>query len=180
MTWLTLQRRGDRGSLPMALMVITVGLLLSAAITPVVVRQITSTRTLASHDVALNAAQAGIDVMLARVRAASDLGSGLPEQLPPCTLSGDAGVSDAGESLPYYVSIQYRDQDGVPVTCPVTDVPTTAFVQSIGYGTTVPSPGGGTSSCPTRPASPDVLPCRILTATYVFSTSNTNIPGGSI
>jgi hypothetical protein len=152
---------GDRGSMPMALLVITVGITLSAAIAPLVVRQIGATRTFASRDVALNAAQAGMDVMMARVRAAaeSDL-SGLLEKLPPCTLSGDAGVAGAGEVMSYAVTIVYRDQDGAALSCPATNVPTTAVVTSVGRAT---------AGAP-----------RTLTANYVFTTSNTNIPGGQI
>jgi hypothetical protein len=177
----TLRWRDERGSMPMALLVITVGLALSAAITPIVVRQFQSTRNLASRDVALNAAQAGMDMVMAQVRAASDTSlNGLLEDLPACVVSGDAGVSDAGESMPYYVTVDYRDQDNKPLGCPVNSVPTTALLTSVGYGTSVRNPSGTTTNCKARPASPDVLPCRVLTATYVFSTSNTTIPGGQI
>lgn len=172
---LTLQRRDDRGSLPLALLVITIGLAMSAAMTPIVVRQFNSTRGLASRDTALNAAQAGMDVMMARVRAASnDKLEGLLENLPPCTMSGDAGVSGAGESLPWYVTAVYLDQDGNTLSpCPPNDVPATAVVTSYGYGTNT-----GTCADGRTPAVGKA--CRILSATYVFTTSNTNIPGGQI
>lgn len=172
---LTLQRRDDRGSLPLALMVITIGIALSAAMTPIVVRQFTATRGLESRDTALNAAQAGMDVMMAQVRAAADDKlNGLLENLPPCTMSGDAGVSGTDESLPWYVTIIYRDQDDNTLTpCPPNDVPSTAIVTSYGYGT-----NDGTCADGRTPAVGKA--CRILTATYVFTTSNTNIPGGQI
>ena len=155
-------RPDDRGSLPMALLVITVGLGMSAMLAPIVIRQITSTRNVVDRDLALNAAQAGLDMMMARVRAASDdTRFGLLEDLPPCTLSGDAGVG-GGNSLPFDVKIIYRDHDGAELTpCPVETVPATASVSVTGRGG-----GHGVS--------------RTLTATYVFTTNNANIPGGQL
>ncbi|WP_250008361.1 ricin-type beta-trefoil lectin domain protein [Actinoplanes sp. M2I2] len=154
-------RRDERGSMPMAMLVVTVVLSLSALLVPLVLRQIKTTQNLTERNLALNAAQAGMDVMMARVRAAADQDdqSGYLENLPPCTLTGDAGTKAAGERLAYTVTLTYRDQDGLDMPCPATDVPTTAIVTSVGVG-------GSTR--------------RTLTATYVFSTSNTNIPGGQI
>ena len=158
---IVLRPAGDRGSMLMAMLVVTVGLGLSAMLAPVVIRQFSATRSLVVRNTELNAAQAGMDLMMARVRAASDNQlNGLLEDLPPCTLDGTAGVGGAGDSLAYHVTIQYRDQDGAALTCPLTDVPTTAVVTSVGA-----DDAGG---------------ARTLTATYVFTTSNTNIPGGAI
>ncbi|MFF5081829.1 ricin-type beta-trefoil lectin domain protein [Actinoplanes sp. NPDC000266] len=154
--------RGDDGSLPMAMLVITVVLSLSAILTPIVIRQIKTTQHLSERNIALNAAQAGMDVMMARVRAAADPDnqSGYLENLPPCTLTGSAGVASTGVPLTYTVTLVYQDQDGKDMTaCPAVSVPTTARVTSQGAGGSV---------------------TRTLTATYVFSTSNTNIPGGQI
>ncbi|WP_250029562.1 RICIN domain-containing protein [Paractinoplanes maris] len=153
--------REEGGSMPMAMLVVTVVLSLSALMVPLVLRQIKSTQNLAQRNTALNAAQAGMDVMMARVRAAADQDtqSGYLENLPPCTLTGDAGVGSINDRLTYTVTLTYRDQDGLDIPCPVSDVPTTAIVTSVGVGG------------PTE---------RTLTATYVFSTSNTNIPGGQI
>lgn len=151
----------DRGSLPLAMLIVTVVLALSATLVPVVVRQIKSTQNYDQRHTALDAAQAGLDVMMARVRAASDnKQNGYLEDLPPCTMSGTAGVSGGGTELSYAVTVVYRDQDGDEIpNCVVNDVPATAVVTS-----------AGTSGSVTR----------TLTATYVFSTSNTNIPGGRI
>jgi hypothetical protein len=157
-------RADDRGSLPMVMLVITVGLAMSAVLAPLVVRQIVSTRSADDRNTALNAAQAGLDVMMARVRAASEAGAdssrnGLLEELPPCRLSGDAGVDGVGESMAYTVTIVYRDQDGLPLVCPLEKVPTSATVTVTGTGHQI---------------------TRELSATYLFTTSNTNIPGGQI
>ncbi|SNY66507.1 Ricin-type beta-trefoil lectin domain-containing protein [Paractinoplanes atraurantiacus] len=157
-------RTDERGSIPMALLIITIVLAMSAAIAPVVIRQITSTRNLQDRNSALNAAQAGMDMMMAKVRAAAKMtdegvNSGLLENLPGCTLSGDAMVPGTTESLKYAVSLAYFDQESKPLSCPPNSVPTTAKVTSIGTSRQVN---------------------RTLTATYVFTTSNTNIPGGQL
>ncbi|MFG1992872.1 hypothetical protein ACGFJ7_23120 [Actinoplanes sp. NPDC048988] len=157
-------RTDERGSMPMALLIITIVLAMSAVIAPVVLRQITSTRNLQDRNSALNAAQAGMDMMMAKVRAAAKMtdkgvNSGLLENLPGCTLSGDAMVPGTTESLKYEVSLAYFDQESKPLSCPPTSVPTTAAVTSTGTSRKV---------------------SRTLTATYLFTTSNTNIPGGQL
>ena len=155
------RRDDDEGSLLMALLVVTVVMSLSALMVPLVIRQIKTSQGLTERNTALNAALAGMDMMMARVRAAAnqDTQSGYLENLPSCTITGDAGVSSTGDRLAYTVTLTYRDQDGLDMACPTTDVPATAIVNSVGYGGLVK---------------------RTLTATYVFSTSNTNIPGGQI
>ncbi|MBB2946604.1 hypothetical protein FB565_006372 [Actinoplanes lutulentus] len=153
--------RRDEGSLPMAMLLITVVLSISAFLVPLVVRQTKATQNLAQRTTMLDAAQAGMDVMMARVRAASDVETreGYLENMPPCVLSGDAGATDTSERLAYQVTVTYYDAAGGALSCPVTDVPTTAKVVSVGTTGTLK---------------------RTLAATYVFSTSNTNIPGGQI
>jgi hypothetical protein len=165
---LTTLRSDDRGSLPMVLLVITIGLGLSALLAPLVVRQIQSTRVADDRSTALNAVQAGLDVMMARVRAAADgVLAGRLEDLPPCTFEGDAGVSGISESMKYKGSIKYLDQDGKTLGCPertnvddrLNQVPAKALVVVQGHGS-------------------DIV--RELSATYIFHTDNTNIPGGQI
>ncbi|MEV0897581.1 ricin-type beta-trefoil lectin domain protein [Actinoplanes sp. NPDC049802] len=154
-------RLDDRGSMPLTMLVVTVVLALSATLAPIVMRQIESTQVYDERNVALDAAQAGLDVMMARVRAAADdEQNGYLENLPPCKMSGTAGLNAAGEQMSYTVSVLYRDQDGKETTnCTVNDVPATAVVTAVGTNGPV---------------------TRTLTATYVFTTSNTNIPGGRI
>jgi hypothetical protein len=137
----------------------------SALITPVVVRQFTSTRSLVDRNTEINGAQAGLDMMMAEVRAASQANTastgrtGLLADLPGCTLSGNAGVANTS-TLPYQVTVAYYDGDGNALSCPPTAAPATAKVTSSGIG------ADGRM--------------RTLSATYVFSTSNTQIAGGSI
>ncbi|MGK5682654.1 ricin-type beta-trefoil lectin domain protein [Actinoplanes sp. URMC 104] len=169
---LTRVRSNDRGSLPLVLLVITIGLGMSALLAPLVVRQVQSTRVTEDRNTALNAAQAGLDSVMARVRAASAFSAtsatleGLLENLPPCSFEGDAGVSGVGESMKYTVKIVYRDRDDNPLACDPsrpdygpTKVPTRADLTVTGVSRQI---------------------VRRLTATYVFTTSNTNIPGGQI
>lgn len=168
--------RDDRGSLPMAMMIVTVGVVMAAMMLPVVVQQIKTTRGIVDRNTALNGAQVGLDVVMARVRAASvdkdgdGQMEGQLEDMPPCVVEGDAGVSGTGEKLKYKVKIDYYDQDNTYLGCPLTKVPSTAKVTSIGLSPQAVSSSSGTST----------NGARTLTATYVFSTSNTNIPGGAI
>jgi len=155
-------RRSDEGSLPLAMLVVTVVMSLSAVMAPIVVRQIKNTQSYARRDSAIDAAQTGLDVMMARVRAASDAAqNGYLENLPSCSLTGVVGATGGGIKSTYAVSVVYYFKDGTNTStgCAVDDVPTTATVTS-----------NGTSGSTTR----------TLIATYVFSTSNTNIPGGPI
>jgi hypothetical protein len=155
----------DRGSLPMAMLVITIGLSLSAALLPLVVRQVKSTTGFADRSSALNGAQVGLDVVMARVRAASDnLKNGKLEDMPNCEIEGDAGVDGTGEKLSYKVKIIYynREVPAQEIACPLSEIPATAKVTSIGVSNSV-----STSS-------------RKLEATYTFSTTNNNIDGGAI
>ncbi|MDI6101361.1 ricin-type beta-trefoil lectin domain protein [Actinoplanes sp. NEAU-A12] len=155
----------DRGSLPMAILVTTIGLVLSAAMLPLIVRQVTYTRAFQDRSSALNGAQVGLDMVMARVRAAADVNSssdvaGRLEDMPGCTFSGDAGIDGTGERLLYSVKITYRNQAGEQLACdPLTELPTSATVESVGSSTTE---------------------TRTVTATYRFTTTNNNIPGGAI
>ncbi|BEL12122.1 hypothetical protein Q0Z83_103130 [Actinoplanes sichuanensis] len=165
--------RDDRGSLPMAMMIVTVGVVMAAMMLPVVVQQIKTTRGIVDRNTALNGAQVGLDVVMARVRAASvDLDGdgqmeGQLEDMPKCDIKGDAGVDSTGEKLNYWVTIEYYNQENKKLDCPLIEVPATAKVTSRGLS-------------PKATAADDVDGARKLTATYVFSTSNTNIPGGAI
>ena len=77
-----LDLRDERGSLPMLMMVMLVGVVLSTFMISVVVSQTTSTRFTTSREQALNAAQAGLDVALAQIRASTSAGDGTLTTLP--------------------------------------------------------------------------------------------------
>lgn len=154
----------DRGDMVMALLVTLVGISLSAALVPIVVNQIVSTRTISERTQALDAAQAGIDVALGQLRSAVAGGKGSLEQLPPCQMSGSVGPSNSR----YKVTIAYygvADSDpSIPVLldCPPLDVPVTARLSATGAG-----PLTGTAN-------------RTIEATYTFKTTNENVTGGAI
>lgn len=165
----------DSGSMLMALLVTLVAMGLSATLVPVVITQIANSRTISERTQALDAAQAGIDVALGQLRSAVDLDTlkGDLEALPPCSMSGTAGL---GTTLPYRVTISYFGLTNatnpsalVPLACPPLDVPISATISATGGGPTAVLPltagGGGT---------------RTIDATYTFKTINDNIAGGAI
>ncbi|MBO3735905.1 ricin-type beta-trefoil lectin domain protein [Actinoplanes flavus] len=156
----------DRGSLPMVMMVTFVGLALSVAFLPTIVRQVVTTRSFIDRDTALNGARIGMDVVMARVAAASEKVAqgdvrGLLEDLPKCLVEGDAGVSAAGEKLAYKVTITYYSESGKKLDCPLKETPKTARLESQGFNSR--SPGS-----------------RILDGTYTFAIDNSNVDGGAI
>ncbi|MEU8661829.1 hypothetical protein, partial [Actinoplanes philippinensis] len=139
----------------MAIMVTSMGLVLSVALLPLVVRQVTSTRAFQDRSTALNGAQVGLDTVMARVRAASEINlsgsaDGRLEDMPPCEkdIKGDAGIDGTGEKLLYTVRIIYYDQNGDKLDCPLVDLPTTADVTSKGESTSGTRSGAGHTSSP--------------------------------
>ena len=176
--------RSDQGSMPMALLVTLVGMALSAAIVPIVVNQVTGTRTVIARTNALQAAQAGIDVALGQLRAAATSTGGDLESLPSCDLSGlsatdptlaiNPGNADPNNSGYRVTIVYYRlADDGAPVaqSCPPSDVPVSALLTSTGgrvrdaAGAAALTQGAGN---------------RTIEATYTFKTSNENITGGAV
>ncbi|MEO3935330.1 ricin-type beta-trefoil lectin domain protein [Dermatophilaceae bacterium Soc4.6] len=192
-----LDLRDERGSLPVLMMVIIVGVVLSTYMISVVVSQTTSTRLTTSREQALNAAQAGTDVALAAIRASTAAGAGALAGLPCWTHRNAAAragavVSDlAGTqvgSSSYSVFIDYYMSDPVvsgldPVTSPLS-----TMVCSPGYGTYDPASGQSTPSYALITSTGTVAGGgsngtsggRTLISTYVFRVDNRNIAGGLI
>lgn len=167
-------RSSDRGSLPMAMLVSLVGMSLTAALVPVVVSQITSTRVVSGRTQSLDAAQAGIDAALGQLRAATASATPLVgelELLPPCVMTGH----QEADGLRYSVTVAYyglpddpADTTPLLLACPPLDVPVTAILTATGTG----SPGASLAA-----GAPDT---RTVQATYTFRTNNENITGGAI
>ncbi|WP_412742924.1 ricin-type beta-trefoil lectin domain protein [Krasilnikovia sp. MM14-A1004] len=158
-------RRGEGGSLPLAMLLTTVALAATAAMVPIVVKQANSTGTISSRTSSMEGARSGMDVALGQIRAAIDgSGAGALEELPPCQMDG-AGADGAK----YTVTITYYGLSPsgaeVPMSCPPLDVPVSAKLTVTGTG--------GTSSAGAKDT-------RTLEATYKFKTSNENISGGAI
>ena len=156
----------------------SMGLALGALLVPMLVSQIRTTRLDTTRVHAVDAAQAGIDVMVGRIRAANIDGVGTSTLLPCNPLSGAVNTASTAA---YDVSIDYYMADPVAV-------PTAAKMRCVeGYGTYDPATDNFTpkyaritSTGTDGSTLPGSSRGRTLTTTYVFRTENTNIPGGRI
>ncbi|UQX89543.1 RICIN domain-containing protein [Jatrophihabitans telluris] len=182
----SLFRQGDdseRGSLPMVMLVMVVGALLSGLLVPVALAQDRNTTFAASRVRALDAAQAGIDIAVGRIRAAqssSNSSIGDSTKLPCGTISGSLS---GNSTATYAVTISYYPSGKDPVVNPTA----TPMVCVAGYGTydvasgtLTPKYALLTSAGKDGVAANGKSSGRTIVSTYVFQTSNTNIPGGVI
>jgi hypothetical protein len=175
--------------MPLAMLVTLVAVSLSALLTPMVLSQFSATRLDVRRVHALHAAQAGLDVVMARLRAATDSADkGVVDKLPCGPFSGDVG---AGGPARYKVWIDYFTSDprghwntatAWPPRGPSEDqwiqlnrlscngkllqTPAYALLRSMGSDS----------------ATGDIaaVPGRWLHGTYRFKTTNENINGGLI
>ncbi len=171
----------DTGSLAFAVLVTFVGMALTLLLVPVVKAQSASTREDGRRVVALSAAQAGLDIALGHIQAASNgLGTGVLRNLPCGPFTGNVG---AGGTARYQVTIDYyqvdprgHEQDtnwlnsNLPIQCinggGAYVTPSFALLRSFGTDQAT----GAFSS----------VPVRSLVAAYKFQITNENIPGGNI
>jgi hypothetical protein len=173
-------RRGDDGSLPIAVLITLVGVSLSGLLTNMVVNAIANSNLNSRRVLALHAAQAGLDVGLGQVRGAIRINGSTGEEegsrsALPCTpLSGTVG---AGNASSYTVAVSYyrTDPQGKDanwltdnaISCVTVNgpqyVPAYARFTSVGKAVA----GGRTAT-------------RTLSGTYVLHTTNANIYGGLI
>lgn len=169
----------DRGSMAMLLMVSMVGIMLSALLVPMIISQDRTTRFTTTRVHALDAARSGINAVLQRIRNAVDAGTGIGDSsgLPCDTLSGK--VNSSGPAA-YTVKVEYFTSDPIDPSAP-------AMKCVSGYGTYEPSTGTATPSYARLTATgTDGIAVngssggRTVVSTYVFRTSNTNVPGGII
>ncbi|WP_433791509.1 ricin-type beta-trefoil lectin domain protein [Actinoplanes sp. CA-252034] len=178
MRWL--RRRGDDGSLPIAVLITLVGVSLGGLLTSMVVNSISDSNLSARRVLALHAAQAGLDVGLAQVRGAVKANAATGEEegdrsrLPCAPLTGTVG---AGNASSYTVSVAYYRTDpqgqaadwlaGNAISCVTVNgpqyVPAYARFTAVGKAVTA----GRTLT-------------RTLSGTYVLHTTNANIYGGLI
>ena len=168
----------DTGSLPLAMLLIIVGVTISALLVPLVVTQIGSTRQDVRRVHSLDAAQTGVDAALGHIRAAVDAaGTGVLASLPCGPLAGSVGV---GGTARYQVTIDYLQSDPVGQS----DVWVTANRLTC-------TPGVGPSALPRyallRADGTDSaagafgsVPARSVRATYTFQTAVGTSPGGAI
>jgi hypothetical protein len=145
---------------------------------PMLLVQQDSTRADERRVIELDAAEAGINVAVGQIRAASDgSGNGVLSLLPCGQLSGTA---DAVNGSRYLVTVTYYTSDpstqssqwltANAVTCVAgagaRNTPSYGLLQSYGTNTSTGAFGS--------------VPTRYLQATYIFQTTNQNIPGGLI
>jgi len=160
------------------MMVVLVGLMLSALLVPMIITQDQTTRSDTTRVQALDAAQAGIDVTLGLIRASVSTDIGDSSKLPCGPLSGAVNSNSVAA---YAVVVEYFTFDPL-----IEQYPSPKAMNCVaGYGTfdtatgaTTPSFARFTSTGTVGVASNGSTDGRTLSATYVFRTSNVNILGG--
>ena len=170
----------ERGSMAILMMVVLVGMMLSALLVPMIITQDRSTRFDMTRVQALDAAQSGIDVTLGVLRASVTNGIGDSSKLPCGPLSGTVNSNSVAA---YSVTIEYFTFDPL-----IEPYPTTRAMNCVaGYGTfdtasgaTTPGFGRFTSTGTVGTATNGSTAGRTLSATYGFRTSNVNILGGVV
>lgn len=160
------RRRRDEGSLPIALLVTMVATMLSGMIAAVSASGLSTARSATERPRLLDAAMAGLEVMVGHIRAASDgAGNGVLTALPCGPYAGTVGTgSGAGGRETYRVTVQYLDIDATTaISC---------------------SPGSGPASIPRYAAltsvgtEPSTGATRTLTSRYAVGSTNANVAGG--
>jgi Tfp pilus assembly protein PilX len=198
------QRVGSQGTeadggfaLIVSLLLIMVVSALSIAMAAFVLNQVRPIQEARKQASTLNAAQAGLQAALTKLRSATDASGGGSLAALECTgtnaadfRSGTSGtptevsgasysglVDDTAGAPGFDVSMAYYQADptGKPLAwlqsnamaCPLSQVPLYAYLQS--YGTADPVPGRAREQGN-----------RSQTATYTFKTSNVNVAGGRV
>lgn len=163
------------------LMVMLVGLMLSALLVPMIITQDRTTRFDNTRVQALDAAQSGIDVTLGAIRSSVTSAIGDSSKLP---CGSTSGVVNSNGPAAYSVVVEYFTFDPVNEPYPSTK----AMKCAVGYGTFDPGPPATTTPGFARFTSTGTVGTatngssagRTLTATYTFRTSNVNILGGPV
>ena len=171
----------DSGNIAMLLLVILVGATIGSLLLAMIVNQFSSTRFSASRVRSLDAAQAGVDVMLGQLRAAkvtdaSNKTYGNADSLPCSAVNGTANPSGA---MTYSVTVAYYTSDpakgATPMSCingygpydPTSGTHTPRYAKITSFGLDSSNPNSASKG-------------RTITTTYIFQTDDVNIPGGQI
>jgi hypothetical protein len=162
-------KRGDRGSMPLAMLISIVAVGMSIVLVSIVTAQLRDTRSMVQRIGALNAAEAGLAMAAGYVQAAQNgSGVGVLNKLP-CNVDGQSGAGNGNAfhiTFEYYLADPHVQPDSwlaaQRLPCPVTTPP--HFVRFTSSGSDGP---GGTR--------------RVLTATYRFKLALAgNTAGGRI
>jgi hypothetical protein len=172
--------RDEAGSLPIAILVTLVGLMLSTLLVNTAIQQVTTTKSEISRVAALNAAQAGLDVGLAHIRAANDgAGAGVLGSLPCGSLTGTLAAVGTSTQASYQVAVDYYPTD--PQSRTASWLATNKIACLTGGGAfSTPAYGLLVATGTYVPGSASVPVRRTLRATYTFRTTDLNIPGGLV
>jgi hypothetical protein len=155
--------RDDAGSLPVALLLVMVGTSLSAVIASTSAARTASVHVAVDSPRLLDAAQAGFETVIGRIRAAVDNhGQGSPVALPCGPISGRVGAIDR---YTFVVTVSYKTVGNSSIGC-VSGAGTPTVPAYADLASTGKDPVTGRS--------------RALTARYTIRTSNQNIPGGLV
>lgn len=170
----------DTGSMAILMMVMLVGLMLSALLVPMIITQDRTTRFDITRVQALDAAQSGIDITFGIIRASVTSGIGDSAKLP---CGPQSGLVNSTGAAAYFAAVEYFTFD--PVTEPY---PSTRAMRCIsGYGTydpatgvTAPAFARVTSTGTVGTSTNGSTAGRTLTSSYVFRYSNVSLLGGQI
>jgi hypothetical protein len=169
--------KNDDGSLPLAMLVSIIGIGLSVFMSMLVISQLHTTAFEARRIQALHVAQAGLDVGVTQIRAATKINSfgetvGDATKLPCTALTGAVGTAT------YSVTTAYYDADPQGHLQDASWTTTHGVTCVAGSGTrTVPGFAVFTS---TGTAADAGTSRRTLRGTYVVHTDNANISGGLV
>lgn len=155
--------RNDAGSLPVAMLLMMVGTSLSAIIASTALARTASVHAAVDRPRLLDAAQAGFETVIARIRAAVDNQDRGSRALLPCgPVSGRVGTTTRHT---FVVTVSYKTVGDNGVGC-VAGAGTLTVPAYADLASTGQDPVTGRS--------------RTLTARYTIRTTNQNIPGGLV
>lgn len=155
-------RRDDTGALPIAMLLVLVGTSLSAVIAATAAARTVSVRVAMDNPRLFDAAQAGFETAIARIRAAESGGEGSLTKLPCGPMSGRVGAADR---YTFVVTVSYKTAGGSGIGC-ISGAGTPTVPAYADLASTGQDPLTGRS--------------RALTARYTIRTTNKNIPGGLV
>jgi Ricin-type beta-trefoil lectin domain len=167
----------------MVMLVMMVGLAVSGVLIATMLTQDRVTVYTSSHMRSLSAAQAGVNVLVGKIRAATSTGQGDPSKLPCATSTTPVtGAVDSQAKMSYSVYVTYYVVDPAqnpppqPMLCvpgagtydrgTATSVPRFALITATGRDSTYASNGASQG--------------RTLVTTYVMKTINSNVAGGQL
>jgi hypothetical protein len=169
----------DRGSMAMVFLVIIVGVALGGLLLPVIISQTRSTTFDSTRIRSLDAAQAGIDMVVGQIRSTSGGGTyGDPGLLPCGPIAGTVTGTNPGSyttTVAYYKIDPIANPGATKMICapnygpydPATNTRTPKFALITSSGVAGAIGNGGSAG-------------RTLVTTYVFKTDDTNVSGGVI